>query len=74
MIGRTLLHHEITAELGAGAMDRVYLARDTHTGRRVALKMLAGWAARARLERSGPAAGTTSRDSGSSAGVAPTGR
>ncbi len=40
MIGRTILHYAVTAELGAGAMGRVYLARDERTGRRVALKFL----------------------------------
>ena len=40
MIGRTVLHYTVTAELGAGAMGRVYLARDERTGRRVALKFL----------------------------------
>ena len=60
MIGRTLLHYEITAELGAGAMGRVYLARDAHTGRHVALKFLpaagADAAARERLRREAGAA------------------
>jgi len=40
VIGRTLLHYEITGELGAGAMGHVYLARDTRTDRRVALKFV----------------------------------
>jgi eukaryotic-like serine/threonine-protein kinase len=60
MIGRTLLHYEVGAELGAGAMGRVYLARDMHTGRRVALKLLGpesrGPAARERLKREAGAA------------------
>jgi serine/threonine protein kinase len=38
MIGSTILHYTITSELGAGAMGRVYLARDTRTDRWVALK------------------------------------
>jgi tetratricopeptide (TPR) repeat protein len=60
MIGRTLLHYQVTAELGAGAMGRVFLARDTHTGRRVALKVLGrevgGPEARERLRREAGAA------------------
>jgi tetratricopeptide (TPR) repeat protein len=60
MIGRTLLHYEVIAELGAGAMGRVFLARDTNTGRRVALKVLgtasAGSEARERLRREAGAA------------------
>ena len=61
MIGRTVLHYSVTAELGAGAMGRVYLARDERTGRRVALKFLAPEAAgddeaRARLLREATAA------------------
>jgi serine/threonine-protein kinase len=42
MIGRSVLHYRITAELGAGAMGRVYLATDTRTERRVALKFPGG--------------------------------
>jgi tetratricopeptide (TPR) repeat protein len=61
MVGRTVLHYTITAELGAGAMGRVYLAQDDLAGRRVALKFLppeaAGDAvARARLVREATAA------------------
>jgi serine/threonine-protein kinase len=40
MIGTTVLHYRIVAELGAGAMGRVYLARDDITERRVALKFV----------------------------------
>jgi serine/threonine-protein kinase len=60
MIGRTLLHYTITAELGAGAMGRVFLARDTRTDRQVALKLLSAQAsgpeARERLQREARAA------------------
>ena len=61
MIGRTVLHYTVTAELGAGAMGRVYLARDERTGRMVALKFLSAEAtgdaeARARLVREATAA------------------
>lgn len=42
MIGLTFLHYEVIAELGVGSMGRVYLARDTRTGRRVALKFVEG--------------------------------
>ncbi len=61
MVGRTILHYAITAELGAGAMGRVYLARDERTDRRVALKFIAPEAAaspeaRARLLREAAAA------------------
>jgi TolB-like protein len=60
-MGRTVLHYTVTAELGAGAMGRVYLARDERTGRRVALKFLVPAAAgdgeaRARLTREATAA------------------
>jgi len=44
VIGRTILHYTITAELGAGAMGRVYLAKDERTERRVALKFVAAGA------------------------------
>ena len=60
MIGRTLLHYTIEAELGSGAMGKVYLARDQKTERRVALKFLGPNSndedARARLLREARAA------------------
>jgi len=42
MIGRTILHYTITAELGAGGMGRVFLAHDARTERKVALKSRRG--------------------------------
>ena len=40
MIGKSLVHYEITAEIGKGGMGEVYQAKDTKLGREVAIKVL----------------------------------
>ena len=40
MIGKSLAHYEITAQIGKGGMGEVYQAKDQKLGRDVAIKVL----------------------------------
>ena len=40
MVGRKLAHYTVVERIAAGGMGAVYLARDEHLGREVALKVL----------------------------------
>src|SRR5947207_6686013 len=40
MQGRTISHYKIISAIGAGRKGEVYLANDTRSGRKVALKLL----------------------------------
>jgi serine/threonine protein kinase len=40
MIGKSLVHYEISAQIGRGGIGEVYHAKDTKLGRDVAIKVL----------------------------------
>jgi serine/threonine protein kinase len=43
MIGKSLIHYEITSQIGKGGMGEVYRAKDTKLGRDVAKLFIPRW-------------------------------
>ena len=61
MIGRTLSHYRIVAQLGAGGMGVVYRAEDVRLGREVAVKFVSQDFAHDEQARAAPALGGARR-------------